>query len=62
MLEEFYYVNTSEPTAHFRHHQLANVVFCDGHVAPERPLGGSLDTRLPNQTIGRLRDEVLLVR
>ena len=34
LLEEFYYVSTnpSEATAHFRHAQRANVVFCDGHV------------------------------
>jgi prepilin-type processing-associated H-X9-DG protein/prepilin-type N-terminal cleavage/methylation domain-containing protein len=59
MLEEFYYVNTNEPTAHFRHSRKANVVFCDGHVAAERPLPGSLDQRLPGQMVGRLPPEIL---
>jgi len=45
MLEEFYYVNTSEATAHFRHALRANVVFVDGHAGPEIPVGGSLDPR-----------------
>ena len=61
LLEEFYYVTTNEATVHFRHSKLANVSFCDGHVAPEKPLPGSLDTRLPNQMIGRLRPEILTI-
>lgn len=60
LLEEFYYVNTNEPTVHFRHRPLANAVFCDGHVAGERPAAGSLDARLPGETIGRLRTEILV--
>jgi prepilin-type N-terminal cleavage/methylation domain-containing protein/prepilin-type processing-associated H-X9-DG protein len=59
MLEEFYYVNTSEPTVHFRHHGRSNAAFCDGHVAPEKPTAGSLDTRLPKEVIGQLRPEIL---
>ncbi len=59
MLEEFYYVNESEATAHFRHHSQANVAFCDGHVGAERPAPGGLDRRLPGETIGRLRSEIL---
>lgn len=43
MLEEFY-INASEPIAvHFRHARRANVVFCDGHVASEPPLAGSIE-------------------
>lgn len=62
MLEEFYYVNTSEATAHFRHRrQTANLLFGDGHVAAEKPVSGSLDVRLPRQCIGRLRAEILTV-
>jgi prepilin-type processing-associated H-X9-DG protein len=65
MLEEFYYVNaddgTGYPNAHFRHHQLANVLFCDGHVDREKPVPGSLDLRLPDQYVGRLRAEILRV-
>jgi prepilin-type processing-associated H-X9-DG protein len=61
MLEEFYYLNTNEPTAHFRHQQTANVVFRDGHVGREAPLPGSIDQRLPKEFVGRLRSEILLV-
>lgn len=61
MLEEFYYVNTTEATAHFRHRQTANAAFCDGHVAQEKPLPDSLDARMLNQTVGRLRSEILVV-
>ena len=61
MLEEFYYVSTNriEATAHFRHAQKANVVFCDGHVASEKPEPGSIDPNLPSQFVGRLRPEIL---
>ncbi|MBM3882875.1 MAG: hypothetical protein FJ387_24655 [Verrucomicrobia bacterium] len=61
MLEEFYYVSTNEPTAHFRHRQAANALFLDGHVAPEAPVPGSLDLRLPAEWVGRLRPEILRV-
>lgn len=60
MLEEFYYINTNEPTVHFRHTRTANALFCDGHVASEPPLPGSLDSRLPGQLLGRLRSEILV--
>ena len=60
MLEEWYYVdtNTSYPNGHFRHNQKANVVFCDGHVDFEKPVPGSMDSRLPNQFVGRLPADV----
>lgn len=61
LLEEFYYVNTNETTAHFRHASVANGVFVDGHVAPEKPVAGSLDNRLPSQEVGRLRPEILVL-
>ncbi|MCL5096038.1 MAG: hypothetical protein M1608_00580 [Candidatus Omnitrophica bacterium] len=61
MLEEFYYLSTNEATTHFRHQQKANVAFCDGHADLEKPATGSLDPRLPNQWIGRLRPEILVV-
>ena len=61
MLEEFYYLDPREATVHFRHNRTAAAVFCDGHVAREKPAAGSLDARLPSQTIGRLRSEILLV-
>jgi len=63
MLEEWYYVdtNTSYPNGHFRHRQTANVVFCDGHVTEEKPVSGSMDQRLPNQFVGQLRPEILII-
>jgi len=61
MLEEFYYVTTNEPTAHFRHAQKASAVFCDGHVDREKPVPTSIDKRLGGQLIGRIRDEVLVI-
>jgi len=70
MLEEWYYLdnptNTSSsgyyPHGHFRHQQKADVVFCDGHVDLEKPLANSIDTKIPNQFVGRLRPEILLMK
>ncbi|MDE3068743.1 MAG: ABC transporter substrate-binding protein, partial [Verrucomicrobiota bacterium] len=67
MLEEFYYLDVETnyssprnyPNGHFRHARRANVVFCDGHVAPERPVPGSIDRRLPGQFVGQLPPEIL---
>ena len=61
MLEEWYYVDNSinQPNGHFRHGRRANVLFCDGHVALERCVPGSIDQRLPSQLVGRLRAEIL---
>jgi prepilin-type N-terminal cleavage/methylation domain-containing protein/prepilin-type processing-associated H-X9-DG protein len=61
MIEEWYYVDTSADQAngHFRHTARANVAFCDGHVARENPVPGSIDARLPFQWVGRLRTEIL---
>lgn len=61
MLEEWYYVDnsTQQPNGHFRHRERANAVFMDGHVAAERMVADSLDKRLPNQSVGRLRPELL---
>jgi len=56
LIEEFYYINDTEPTVHFRHHRRANVLYCDGHVDAERPWAGSVDDRLPGEVIGRLPD------
>jgi len=63
MLEEWYYVdtNTSYPNGHFRHDQMADVVFADGHVGFEKPVPGSMDQRLPDQNVGRLRSEILVI-
>ncbi len=61
MLEEWYYVDesTNPPNGHFRHQHKADVLRCDGHVDQERPVAGSLDPRMPDQWVGRLRPEIL---
>lgn len=59
MLEEFFYVNTTEPTAHFRHLDRSQVLFSDLHAAREIPAPGTLDLRLPWARVGRLRPEIL---
>jgi prepilin-type processing-associated H-X9-DG protein/prepilin-type N-terminal cleavage/methylation domain-containing protein len=63
MLEEWYYVDTTvnPPNGHFRHSRKANVTFCDGHVGLEKFVPGSIDLKLPNQFVARLRPEILLV-
>jgi len=60
MLEEFYYFDELWPTVHFRHKARGNTVFCDGHVFAESPAAGSLDLRLPGETIGTLRLEITI--
>jgi prepilin-type N-terminal cleavage/methylation domain-containing protein/prepilin-type processing-associated H-X9-DG protein len=63
MFEEWYYVDYSPlANAHFRHAQKANVTFADGHVDLEKPVAESINKKLPNQSIGRLRPEILSVR
>lgn len=59
MLEEFYFVDDRSQTAHFRHGARANALFCDGHVAAEKPVEGSLDRRMPAACVGTLRREIL---
>ncbi len=62
MFEEWYYFDYSPlANVHFRHALKANVAFADGHVDLEKPVAGSLDLRLPAQSIGRLRTEILSV-
>jgi len=63
MLEEWYYVDDSVnyPNGHFRHSQRADAAFCDGHVGSEKFLPGSIDPKLPDHFVGRLRVESLIV-
>ena len=63
MLEEWYYLDTdaSYPNGHFRHSQKANVAFCDGHVDLEKFVPGSIDQKLPNQFVGRLPSQILIL-
>lgn len=60
MLEEFYYINATEPTAHFRHSASALTSFCDGHVAAQKMEPGTLDERIPTANVGRLPSRLLL--
>jgi prepilin-type processing-associated H-X9-DG protein len=43
------------------HDERANVAFCDGHVAPEKFVAGSIDEKLPRQFVGAFRAEILAV-
>ncbi len=54
MLEEFYYISTNEPTAHFRHGAKADATFADGHAQALAPARGTLDERLPKQIVAQL--------
>ncbi len=60
MLEEFYYVNANEATAHFRHLRTANVVHVDGHVTPVPFLENSIDLRMPRAFVGKLQPSNLI--
>ena len=63
LLEEWYYLDASidQPNGHFRHASAANVLFCDGHVAREQPVAGSIDPRLSKELVGRYRGDILEV-
>ena len=69
LFQENYYVDletnylnpNDQLNGHFRHAQKANVAFADGHVDLESAVAGSFDKRLPNQFIGQLRPEILLI-
>lgn len=54
MLEEFYFIDETSKTVHFRHGGLANMLFVDGHVEAFRPWPGTADRSLPGQTLGRI--------
>ena len=54
LLEEFYMIDDTYKTIHFRHSGAANMAFADGHVEAFRPYSGTLDTRIAGQIIGRI--------
>ncbi len=54
MLEEFYMIENSFQTIHFRHGGHANILFLDGHVEPFTLYPGTLDTRMPAENVGRI--------
>ena len=53
-LEEFYIINETDKTIHFRHNGKANILFVDGHVESFAPYPGTLDTRIKSESIGRI--------
>ncbi|MEA3188997.1 MAG: hypothetical protein QOD99_2827 [Chthoniobacter sp.] len=54
MLEEFYMIENWNPTIHFRHGNVAQMLFLDGHVEGMSLFPGTQDTRMPGQMIGRI--------
>jgi len=54
MLEEFYIINESFRTIHFRHNGLANILFVDGHVEAMQPFVGTELQILPGELLGRI--------
>lgn len=54
MLEEFYMIEHTFKTVHFRHSGLANFLFVDGHIEALAPAPETLDARLPKQNVGRI--------
>ena len=54
MIEEFYMIDSNDPTIHFRHGGYANILFLDGHVEKFTMYPGTLDTRLPSVEVGRI--------
>ena len=54
MIEEFYIINESYKTIHFRHGGLANILFVDGHVEVFKPYPGTTDKRVRGEITGRI--------
>jgi prepilin-type processing-associated H-X9-DG protein/prepilin-type N-terminal cleavage/methylation domain-containing protein len=54
MLEEFYMIDPSSKTIHFRHGAAANILFLDGHVEAMKMHPGTRDTRLKEANVGRI--------
>lgn len=54
MLEEFYMIDATSQTIHFRHGSRANLLFCDGHVEALKPWPGTEDKRIPGEIVGRI--------
>jgi prepilin-type processing-associated H-X9-DG protein/prepilin-type N-terminal cleavage/methylation domain-containing protein len=54
MIEEFYIINESYKTIHFRHGNKANILFVDGHVESLEPFPGTEDRRVKGELLGRV--------
>jgi len=63
MIEEFYYVEISTTSVHFRHGNQALAAFLDGSVRPLNMatdmIPGTLDSRIPSANIGQLQPTYL---
>ncbi len=57
LLEEFYIVNETFKTVHFRHGRRANFLFADGHIDALPMAPGTGDPRLPGEQLGLLAPE-----
>jgi prepilin-type processing-associated H-X9-DG protein len=56
LLEEFYILDASMKTVHFRHGGTANMLFLDGHVEAFPILPSALDKKLPEANVGKFAD------
>ncbi len=56
MVEEFYFLDATSRTVHFRFGggEVALFLFADGSVRPMNPYPGTIDPRLPEARIGRI--------
>ncbi len=54
LLEEFYFIDSTSRSIHFRHNDRALFAFADGHVGAMTIHPGTLDTRLPEANVGRI--------
>ncbi len=54
MVEEFYIINETDKTIHFRHGGRANILFVDGHVESMKPHPGTTDKRVRGEILGRV--------
>ena len=54
MVEEFYMINNTQTTVHFRHGGKALAAFLDGSVREMEMSPGTRDNRLPSANIGRV--------
>lgn len=54
MIEEYYQIDQSQKTIHFRHGARAQFVFLDGHVESMPMWPGTLETALRSANIGRI--------
>ena len=57
MLEEFYIINETFKTIHFRHGHTANFLFADGHVESKKMHEGTRDDRMKSENLGRITEE-----